>query len=24
VLAGTYHLIPPEEKNPYRPRIAFF
>jgi ADP-ribose pyrophosphatase YjhB (NUDIX family) len=24
VLAGAYHLIPPEENNPYRPRVAFF
>ena len=24
VLNGEYHLIPPEEINPYRPRVAFF
>jgi ADP-ribose pyrophosphatase YjhB (NUDIX family) len=24
VLEGTYHLIPPEPENPYRPRLAFF
>lgn len=24
VLAGNYHLIPPEPGNPYRPRLAFF
>ena len=24
VLRGAYHLIPPEENNPYRPRVAFF
>jgi hypothetical protein len=24
VLGGAYHLIPPEEDNPYRPRTAFF
>jgi len=24
VLRGEYHVIPPEESNPYRPRVAFF
>jgi ADP-ribose pyrophosphatase YjhB (NUDIX family) len=24
VLSGEYHLIPPEEGNPYQPRAAFF
>jgi 8-oxo-dGTP diphosphatase len=24
VLGGAYHLIPTEEDNPYRPRVAFF
>lgn len=24
VLMGEYHVIPPEESNPYQPRVAFF
>ena len=24
VLRGEYHVIPPEERNPYQPRVAFF
>jgi 8-oxo-dGTP diphosphatase len=24
VLSGVYHLVPPEPRNPYQPRLAFF